>query len=203
MASESAPYDPHVGLEAWRYTGAGRQWIIKYTGKYGEERWDGIYGGAIFHVSPAERHRNSEKVKDPANDPFRNGTFVPVTLTEHTPAEDRAAIEANPELLADDKMMALLKAGGVKGDLALAEVLAKISNMITLGRIFEAAQEANVTLSKMAMINARIVEVSEVDPETGRRMIPVTNEVDAAELYGTAEPKRATSRGVVGVKVSN
>lgn len=202
MPTDVDPYDPFIGLEAWQFTGAGKLYVAQFTGKHGEVSFEAILGGKTFHLTPAERRLNSQRCINDQADPFKNGTCVPIELTEKTPAQDRAFIESNPELISDEEIAALVKGGKTaKADGALAEKLEAISNPITLVRILTAATAADVALSKMNLIQMRIAEVTGIT-EGGRIMIPVTNELDSPEIYGDESTIRGRN-GVAGITVGN
>jgi hypothetical protein len=182
MATEVDPADPFAGLEAWQYTARGKLYLRRYTGKHGEVSYEPIQGGQTFHLTPAERHLNSDKVKDPARDPFRNGTCVPVRLTEETPSRDREAIESNPTLLTDDQIIALFS--NRKGSAeTLVDTLAKIDNPVVLERILNLANDADLPGSRISAIKSRL---EDVNPGVAgeRTLIAAANEVDSADIYG-------------------
>lgn len=176
------PIDPHKGLEAWQYTARGKLYLRRYTGKHGEVTYERIDGGRVFHVSPAERHLNSDPIRDPKKDPFRNGTCIPLRLTEETSPADRAAIESNPVMLTDDQIIALFsnKKGSAE---QLVETLGSIENPVVLTRFLSLATEADLPASRIAAIRARL---EDVDPGVAgeRTLVPAANEVDSPDIYG-------------------
>lgn len=182
MATEVDPVDPHAGLEAWQYTARGKLYLRRYTGKHGDVVYERIDGGQTFHLTPAERHLNSDKVRDPKRDPFRNGTCIPVRLTEETPVKDREAIESNPATLTDEQIIALFSTKKGNSE-ALIELLAAVDNPVVLRRISDLAESADLPPSKTGPIKSRLEEIS---PATAgeRVMVPAANEVDSADLYG-------------------
>jgi hypothetical protein len=186
MASEYDPIDPKKGMEAWLFTGAGKLYLARYTGKYGEVQYRPVQGepsgrGRTFHLTAAEREYNQQLVRSPENDPFLNGTCVPLALSEDTTAADRARFEANPVSLTDEEIVALFH--GDAGE--LSERLAAISNPVVLGRFKSLAEAADLPMSKISVIQARL---EEVDPTTRREpvAIPATgvNDPNVAGIYG-------------------
>lgn len=182
MATEVDPVDPHAGLEAWQYTGKGKLYLRRYTGKHGEVTYERIDGGRTFHLSPAERHLNSDPIRDEAKDPFRNGSCIPLRLTEETSPGDRAAIESNPATLTDEQIVALFS-NKANASEKLAKALESIDNPIVLQRIMSLADAADLPPSKTGPIKARL---EEIDPGViGERvLVPAANEVDSADIYG-------------------
>lgn len=172
--------DPYVGLEAWEYTAKGRLFLRRFTGKHGEVTYEEVRGGQVVHLSPAERHLNSDKIRDPKKDPFKNGNLINLRLTDETPPADREEIENNPAALSDDQISALFSTK--KGTEQLAELLQQIENPVVLDRVLRLAEGADLPTSKIKMIEARI---DEVDPaKVGERtIVPAANELDTPEIY--------------------
>lgn len=181
---ENDPTDPYAGQEAWRHTGAGKHYINRFTGRYGDVQQEVVQGGRVFHLTPRERQMNSEKCKDPANDPFENGTFVKVSLTDETPEADRKRIESNPAMLSDEDIVKLFTG---KTPEKLIERVAQISNPVVLQRMLDLAIAGDLPPSRTGAIRSRIVELQGAVGEDGeKRMIPATGEDDPkfAQLYG-------------------
>ena len=186
MATDVDPVDPHAGLEAWHYTARGKLYLQMYTGKHGDVQYRRIDGGRTFHLSPAERHLNSDPIRDPKKDPFKNGTCIPLRLTDETPAEDREQIESNPASLTDEQIIALFSTKKGQED-RLPEMLASIDNPTVLERIADLAVQADLPPSKTGPIKARL---EEIDPGVAgeRVLVPAANEIDSADIYGDTAP---------------
>lgn len=194
MSDTQVELDPFTGQEAWQYTAKGKLYLRRYiTGKHGETRHEVIRGGQVFHLTPAERHLNSDQVRDPSRDPFLNGTCVPLRLTSETPEKDRKVIEENPAVLTDEQIIALFSNRKGSGE-ALIETLGKIENPVVLQRILALAESADLAASRIAAVRARL---EDIDPTAAgeRMMIPAANEQDSADIYGDTMtgPRTATA----------
>lgn len=139
-------------LETWENVSRSR-FVLKKFSQTGALTGQMIKGGAKFHVSTKERQINQEIAATKKLDPFLNGTFSPVRLLETT--EDAEEIASNPNTIGEEEIVKLVK-GPVA---ALRSRLAEMENLITIERVLEVAKGADVTVSKLEAIEARITEV--------------------------------------------
>lgn len=118
---------------------------------------------------------NSDMAANEDLDVFKNGMMVPVRLIEGT--EDKAEIASNPNLKSEGDLRELFSLHWKQFE---SEV-AKITNVTTLNRLKEIAQEGDATVRQVNVIEARVVDV---DP--GSHVVDVT-----MQNYGSSAPPRA------------
>lgn len=148
-------------VETWENIAEFQNVIVRINRK-GDEAPEVIVGRRTFMITTAERLITQEKVLDPKNDPFANGSFRPVNVP------DSMTIEANPNALADEEIIDILG----MGDFAWGEWLKSIDSPATLRRMITLADEVE-TLShkRYRQLSERLAEVKPVtriqsnDPE--------------------------------------
>lgn len=140
-------------LETWENITDSRFVIRKYTSQ-GEIASEMIGGHKKFHISPVERRLNQEESASDEQDPFSNGSLVPVRLIDGT--EDAAEIAANPNLMSETEMHELVK-GNIKG---LRERLGVLKNSLVVAHLLEVAKADDVANSKVSAIDARLAELN-------------------------------------------
>lgn len=113
-----------------------------------------LRGGDSIDLSYDERMMNSEGAALESLDPFKNGTMVPVRFADDT--EDKAEIDANPNLKSEDELRKLFGLHWKKFEIAVDE----INNATTLNRMREIAQEGDATVRQVEVIQKRIAEVT-------------------------------------------
>ena len=144
-----------VPLETWENIAKSSHILKKYTSRgNGDMADEMIHGNKTFHVTTQERKINQEMAASPQDDPFANGRFSPVRLVDT--ADDLAEIAANPNLMGESDMVALVK-GSLK---ALKERLAQVENQVVVERLLEVAASQDVTMGKDAAIRERLAELS-------------------------------------------
>jgi hypothetical protein len=143
-------------LESWKNASLGRVVLKKYNQR-GELADEMVTGGKVFHISPKERRINQEMAASPDLDFFQNGFLTPVRLIETE--EDAAELASNPNLLSEEDMRGLFK-GNWK---AFDQKVQEISNLTTLKRMLEVAQEVDATIRQVDVVNARIQEIDPAD----------------------------------------
>jgi hypothetical protein len=177
--------DPYVGVETWEHTSRATLYIARFTGKYGETEWKPVVGRKKFTITPAERRMNSDLCASPAVDPFRNGTCVPVSFTEETPAADIAELGRNTQVLPDPEIDGLLATDTGP----FLDRITKIDNPSVLLRVYERAVSLDAPFSKVTAVRDRLrqIDSSLAVDETPRRQVPAVpgvgeDEPDAAEI---------------------
>lgn len=142
------------GKETWRNATQGYVVLAKLD-RRGERADEVVAGGRTVLISPEERSLNSYPVgaATEALDVFKNGMMVPVRLIDDT--EDKAEIESNPNLKSEGELRDLFTLHWKKFE---AEV-AQITNVVTLNRLKEIAQEGDATVRQVNVIESRVAEV--------------------------------------------
>lgn len=137
--------------ETWENTGDSRVVLKKYS-HAGELIDEMINGRRKVVLTTNERKINQELAATQKMDPFMNGTFAPVRLIET--ADDLEQIRANPNLMSEGDMKALLK-GRVA---ALETRLTEISSEAVLRRMVEVAEAEDAPVSKLKAVKSRLDE---------------------------------------------
>lgn len=186
------PVDPYRGLEAWKNTARGVVWITRLTGRYGETEPMKVPGGGTFHVTPAERHLNSDVAYAPSADPFRNGQFVLVKASPETPQTDLVIIERSAAGLTDDEIARMF--GAELGEFTKA--IDQIDNATALLRILEAAKLADAPYSRVEAVRGRLRQLAPeaLVEDTPLMPIPGANgedEPDQVSIAPTGDPMAA------------
>lgn len=147
--------------EVWRNAALGTVVLKKFSelGVLIEVR---VNGGGKVQLTPHERRINEEATAHPSLDVFLNGMLTPVKLIDSD--VDTATLQANPEAMSETGMKALfhsqIKTFGTR--------VGEISNVITLRRLLEVAEEVDASLRQVKVINDRIAEVT---PQIGESNI--------------------------------
>lgn len=168
-------------LETWRNATKGMVYLLKID-RFGNETHEVVNGGKSFSLSNAERLLNQDRAANEGLDMFKNGQLVPVRLLEGD--EEAAEIAANPNLMGEQEMTELFKTHWKTFDAKLA----KISNLVTLSRMMEVANEVDATIKQVAMIEARIGELSPQAKEVSEEAITA-----GSDNYGEAITGRAVT----------
>jgi len=135
-------------VEMWENVSDISVGIVSFNQK-GEEGQVLISGGRQFMCSSEERLVTQDKIVLVTDDPFKNGTFRPITVP------DNVTIESNPNALSDPEILDVLKSG----DLAWGEWLKVLDSPATLQRMLNLAEEANASLRRYREVEARLAEV--------------------------------------------
>lgn len=141
-------------METWENQTKGLVAVNKFD-RRGDLIQELVRGGRKIHLTPDERRMNSDMAYDASVDTFKNGTMTPVRLVDGD--EDIAMIEANPNVRSADELEGLFELQWKKFDSEIAE----ISNLSTLSRLLEMADEKDATVRQVALLKDRI---SAVDP---------------------------------------
>lgn len=137
------------GLETWQNQAKGRV-VVKKRGEYGVEVEDMVAGGRKLHISTADRRMNQERAANEQLDPFTNGMLV---MLGDRPEE----FAQNANQLTESDMVDLVKAHPK----TFAKKLGEITNPIVIGKLLEIAKAADVSVSRVESLEARL---DEVDP---------------------------------------
>jgi hypothetical protein len=165
--------------ESWKSNIPGRIYL-KQINSQGHVHDVVVHPGKAVHLTPQERHMNQEMAASKDQDVFANGFMSPIRLIENS--EEAAAIAANPNLMTESDMRALFK--NTRGFNAR---LTEISNVLTLQRMIELADEVDASLRQVSAIQARIVELT---PDSSNAEIAVERRpVVGASTRGGVTPR--------------
>lgn len=155
-------------LEVWRNESPGIAQVRKFDHRGELDKVELVRGGAVVSLTTEERKMNSSLAGSPEQDLFSTGVMRPVHILED--AEDAAAIAANPNLMSESKMRALVKGHPS----TFKDELATVTNPITLQRLLNIAKEEDVANSRVEAIQGRLVgigpSVQEVMTTAGPRV---------------------------------
>lgn len=143
-------------FETWKNATLGRVVLKKYNQR-GELSDEMMPGGKVFHIKPAERRINQEMAALPELDMFQNGQLTPVRLIDTE--EDAKEIASNPNLLSESEMRDLFKGHWKTFESKVSEV----SNLTTLERLLQVANEVDAKVRQVEVIQARIAEINPVE----------------------------------------
>lgn len=138
--------------ETWRNATKGRVAVLKHNGR-GVLDHELVSGGKTVLLTQAERIINQDMAATEELDVFKNGTMVPVRLLDTT--EDAKEIASNPNLKSEQDLRDMFKLQWKKFETEVAE----ISNLTTLLRLKEIAQEGDATVRQVNVIESRIADV--------------------------------------------
>lgn len=140
-------------VESWENVTAARHVLKRFSSK-GDLMDEMVGSNKTFHITTRERHLNSERAANDDLDPFTNGAFAPVRLLDST--DDAEEIAANPNLMGEAEMKELIK-GNVK---SLEKRIKDVRNPVVIERLLAVANENDSTVGRIAIINARLTELS-------------------------------------------
>lgn len=130
--------------------------VIRKRGEYGVEQEERVTGRKRLEITARDRRMNEDRIANPRNNPFRNGTLVPLVLTAES--HDAEELVNNPNLMTEEEMKALVGAP----DKRFNERLKTIDNATVLQRLLAVAGEQDVRLSRYAAIEAHLDDVKEI-----------------------------------------
>ena len=144
--------DGNAKRETWRNVTKGIHGVLKYD-RFGNEQHEQVRPGQTVQLTVDERMLNMDRSASENLDVFKNGTFVPVRLIDD--AEDVAEIASNPNLKGESELKEMLSLHWKKFEAAVSE----ISNVGTLARLREIADEEDATMRQFKVIENRIVAI--------------------------------------------
>lgn len=144
-----------VQRETWRSNIPGTIVVQKYD-RRGDIVEEIILGGRSFQISTEERLFNQDLAATEGQDPFRNGMMQPLRLLDGT--EDKAEIASNPNLLSESDMQLMFKAHFK----TFESKVKSITNVTTLTRLRDVANEVDATIKQLEVIDSRLKETQGV-----------------------------------------
>jgi hypothetical protein len=127
-----------------------------------------------------------DRIKDPKNDPFLNGSFRPVVVP------DSITIETNPNALSDEEITRILNS---ESAIAWQENLKTIDAVATLRRMLELAEELeDVSLKRYRQLEERLVEV--------RGKVRITSDDPALQNFLSGRPNLGADGAAVPTAAS-
>lgn len=147
-----------VDVETWEHMVAGETWITRFD-RFGNVLPQKLQGkGRTFQVTPEERRAHEGKCAHPSLNPYRNGRCVPVKLVDSAP--ETAELKANPDAMTETAMKALFNSQIA----TFNKKVGAITNVLTLQRLLEVAEEVDAKSSQIKTIQARI---EAIQPDNG------------------------------------
>lgn len=161
-------------VETWENIATYQNVIIKLSPR-GDEKQEVITGRREFFITTQERIITEDKIRDPKNNPFRNGAFRPVKIP------DDLTIEQNPNALSDEQIDQIL----ASSDVAFEQWLETIDSIATLRRMLERAEDVSgVTIKRVRLMENRVLEV-----RGENRLITMKDGEPDSELQNFLNPK--------------
>jgi hypothetical protein len=117
-------------VETWENISVTSNVVIRLDVR-GEEKPEVVTGQRNFMITTEERMITQNKIREKANDPFRNGCFRPVTVP------DGVTVESNPNALSNEEVRQAL----YSSDFVWSEWMKTIDSPETLRRMIEMATE--------------------------------------------------------------
>lgn len=139
--------------EEWQSLVKGSRGLNYWLGR--ERRMERVDGGAIFYISPEERRRNQQMVRDKRNDDFTNGAFLMRACVESDAESKR--LYANKTAKPDTELVKLLDSTSA----TFTKKLAEIKEPVTAERLYRMARRNDIGGAKLKAI---VALVKELDP---------------------------------------
>jgi len=175
-------------IETWENVGAGTTYVIQEN-RRGDEVHVQITGRRTFRLSTYERMITEERCLDPRNNPFKNGTFRPITVPEGV------NIESNPNAMSDADINRLFTASDVAWD----EYMAVIDSPATLGRMLELAENSNLSLKRYRELERRHEKFSNIGKRVTHKDPEIQKQIDSigsGEPVGGGNPARSARSAI-------
>lgn len=151
--------------ETWRSSIPGTIVVKKYD-RRGDVVEEVVLGNRSFQITPDERLFNQDLAATSEQDPFRNGMMQPVRLLDGT--EDAAEIASNPNLLSESDMVTMFKAHYKTFESRIKQ----ITNISTLTRLREVAEEVDATMKQVGLIDLRLKETQGIIVKMNEPVVP-------------------------------
>lgn len=148
MSAGSITDEDKKFVESWEHI-SPQQWGIIRLDPRGDEKPEIITGRRTFRITTEERIITEDRIKEPKNDPFLNGSFRPIVVP------DSVTIETNPNALSDDEVLKIL----ASSDFVFSEWMDTIDSVATLRRLMEMAEDADVSVKRFRVLERRLEEV--------------------------------------------
>lgn len=191
----STPVIEGTNMETWVSGIKGRYMIYRNTPA--GTSTETVYGGSTFMITPEDRAFNSSKCQ-PGQDPFSNGVFSPVTLTDDSSPTYKLA--ESPNRITDDDIDAMIADNDAD---AVAERVAQIDSVPAITRVISRALEAKCGPGRLAIFRSRLTELdpSVPQPHTTERVQTVETDVAMSPQYVdplNQSPQTLGANGVFG-----
>jgi hypothetical protein len=140
-------------FELWQSAIPGSIVIRKFN-QQGILSEENVPAGRKIQLTPKERRINQELCASDDLDVFQNGMLTPVRLLDSEPETE--TLKANSNAMSETHMRALFKSQLP----TFTKKINEVSNVITLRRLLEVAEEVDASLRQVKVINERIAEMS-------------------------------------------
>jgi hypothetical protein len=145
-------HDQLPTMEKWQSKIGGRFYLNRFTPQ--GVKAEAVVGTSVFYLTPAERAFNQSKCK-PGQDPFTNGTFVPLDVEDTK--DSKYELEQTPNQITDEEIVDLL----IHADAEQARILlGAIDGVAALSRILHKAEEIDAPQSRRDAVRERLREVA-------------------------------------------
>lgn len=135
-------------VETWESVAECQYAVIKLDAR-GDERPEVVQPARRVMLTTMERIITQDRVLDPKNDPFLNGSFRPVRVPT------TIDMKTNPNALSSPEIESVLKSS----DFAWDEYMKTIDSPQTLRRMLEMAESADLSLKRYRQLEAKLLEV--------------------------------------------
>lgn len=152
MTQSSVTQTDKEFVETWENIASYQNGVIKLDPR-GDEKQEIISGNRTFFITTYERLITQDRVEDPKNDPFINGSFRPVKVPEGV------TFETNPNALSDDEIFQIFQSS----DVAWSEYMLVIDSPATLNRMIDLADDdraEGMTVRRLRQVQVKLREVS-------------------------------------------
>lgn len=166
-------------VETWANIAEYSNVIVRLDPR-GDEKPEVISGERQFFITTEERLITQGKILDAANDPFRNGSFRPITV----PAS--VDVESNPNALSDEDIRKIF----VASDLAFEEWLKTVDSPATIDRMVRLAKESD----DLTMRRYRLLEERHFELHPKKRLTTSDEELAKFIGHGDQQPKPGGGR---------
>jgi len=136
--------------ETWENIAIQANGVVKLD-RRGDEQMEMITGRRRFFITTEERLITQDRIRDPKDDPFKNGAFRPIIVP------DSVTIESNPNALDDDQIKSIF----ASSDLAWGEWMSVLDSPETLRRMMDMAggDDVDISLKRYKQLGAKLAQV--------------------------------------------
>jgi hypothetical protein len=177
-------------VETWQNVAAGVNFIVQEN-RRGDEVPVSISGDRSFRLTTFDRMLTEDRIVDPRDNPFLNGSFRPVIV----PAT--VSINTNPNAMSEDDIKRLFKASNVAWD----EYMKVVTSPGTLKRMMDLAEQSDLSMRRYRELEGLYSKFT----SAGKRMVSsndpaVQAKIDSiAPIPGAAPASAVKSMGSTGV----
>jgi hypothetical protein len=131
-------------VEEWESVSEAQNYVIRED-RRGDEVSVHVSGHTRFKITTYERVLTQDKIRDPQDDPFKNGQFRPIMVPESI------SVATNPNALSDDDIKRIF----VASEVAWTEYMAVVDSPATLRRMIQLAEDTDLSLKRYRELEAK------------------------------------------------